>query len=270
MKLMEAIPIIYFIVFVAVTLFVLISLVGKSKNLKIILVLWVLIIVSPVVLFFVNPGIFDEIGVGDLIRQLIDPKGNVKLIPQTGRTKKVNLPGKAQNPASIKPKPTDEASRQKSIAFAEKARKLWKNGELTDPNLALKMLDQAVSIDPNSAAAFNDRGKVHVKMGQYDRALKDYDAAIKIDPKFVSAYSNRGVVSYETNQYGQAVKDFNKAIVLNPSYAIAYLNRGLANFQMDRIDRACKDFTKACELGDCEGANWAKKSGTCKKTAIKK
>ncbi|MBW1641818.1 MAG: tetratricopeptide repeat protein [Deltaproteobacteria bacterium] len=270
MELFGMIPIVYIIVLIAVTLFALISLIRKHKSLKSIFALWILIIIAPVVLFFTMPDIFKKMGLGDLLEDSTDPKGVVKEKPKTSTAKKGKVIKRAKkvgtvDSATSKPKPVDQASRQKSIAFVEKARALWKEDNLTDPNLALKMLNQAVSIDPNFAVAFNDRGKVHAKMGQFDRAKKDYDQAIKLDSKYVKAYSNRGVVLYETNQYADALKSFNKAIVLNPSYAAAYLNRGLVNYQMDHTDRACKDFTKACELGDCEGADWAKKKGVCKK-----
>jgi len=270
MDLFGMIPIIYIIVIVAVTLFALISIVRRHKSLKNILALWFLLILIPVVIFFTMPDIFKKMGLGDILETSADPKGAVKEKPKTSAAKKGKVIKRAKKVSTVdsaksKPKQIDQASRQKSIALVEKARALWKGDNLTDPNLALKTLNQAVSIDPSFAVAFNDRGKVHVKMGQFDRAKKDYAKAIKLDSKYVKAYSNRGVVLYETNQYADALKDFNKAIVLNPSYATAYLNRGLVNYQMDRVDRACKDFTKACELGDCEGADWAKKKGACKK-----
>jgi len=260
------IPIVYIIVLIAVTLFVLISLIRKHKRLNIILVLWILLIAAPVVLFFTKPDLLDKMGLGDIVKSLTDSKSAEKQNLPTPKAKKVGVAKKVkkQSTSESTSGPTDEASRQKSIALLEKAGALWKGDDLTDPNLALQLLNEAVSIDPTSAAAFNDRGKVHAKMGQYDRALKDYDAAIKLDSKFVKAFSNRGVVLYETNQYAEAIKDYNRAIVLNPGYATAYLNRGLANYQMDRVDNACKDFAKACELGDCEGTEWAKKNSTCK------
>ncbi|MCJ7774479.1 MAG: tetratricopeptide repeat protein, partial [Desulfobacterales bacterium] len=223
--------IIYIIIIIAVTLFALISLIRKHKRLKSILVLWILLIVAPVVLFFTKPDILEKMGLGDIAKNITDPKGALKQkLPEEG-AKKVNVVKKVkkQSASESKPGQADDASRQKSIALVEKARALWKEDDLTDPNLALKLLDQAVSIDSHSAAAVNDRGKVHAKMGQYDRALNDYDNAIKLDSKFVKAFSNRGVVLYETNQYAEALKDFNRAIVLNPSYATAYLNRGLVN-----------------------------------------
>jgi lipoprotein NlpI len=61
-----------------------------------------------------------------------------------------------------------------------------------------------------------------------------------------------------------AIRDYNKALSLNASYNLAYLNRGLAYHELNKDDLACLDFKKACELGDCDGISWAKKSGICK------
>lgn len=265
MDLKIIVPIVYFLIFVAVTLFVLISLVGKSKKLKVVLVFWILLIVGPVALFSVKPELKKELDIDGIINFIMDPQGKKKPKPAAKLPARVNRIKTVKKPVSK----TNAASQQKSMVLVTKARALWEGDDLTDPNLALKTLDQAIASDPNSAVAFNDRGKVHAKMGQYDRAIKDYERAVKIDPKFIKAYNNKGVVLYETNQYEDALKVFNKAIVLNPSFAIAYLNRGLANYQMDRIDRACKDFTKACELGECEGSDWVKKNKICK-ASVKK
>ncbi len=266
MDLMLMMPIVYMIVFTAITLFVIISLIRKDKKLKVFLALWVILIITPAALFYVNPDVFNKMGLGEILKKITNPKGAAKEEPVVTGAKEEGLAKKVKklSPADTGPGTTDEAGRQTSIELVEKARALWKADELTDPNLALDLLNQAVSADPNFAVAFNDRGRVHAKIGQYDQALKDYDAAIKLDSAYVKAYSNRGVVLYETDRYEEALKDLNRAIVLNPGYATAYLNRGLVNYQMDRTENACKDFKKACELGDCAGSDWAKKNGTCK------
>jgi hypothetical protein len=45
---------------------------------------------------------------------------------------------------------------------------------------------------------------------------------------------------------------------------MAYLNRGLAHHQLKNRTLACKDLQKACQLGDCDGLNWAKQKRICK------
>ena len=78
------------------------------------------------------------------------------------------------------------------------------------------------------------------------------------------AYNNRGNAYYDMLKFELAEADFEKCIQLNPKYAPAFRNRGLVAYQMDKKVQACVDFNEACDLGDCEGLEWAKKNGLCK------
>jgi len=42
--------------------------------------------------------------------------------------------------------------------------------------------DKAIDLDPNDAAAYNNRGFSYRRLGQNERAIEDYDEAIKLDP----------------------------------------------------------------------------------------
>ena len=53
------------------------------------------------------------------------------------------------------------------------------------------------------------------------------------------------------------------AIEINPKLAKAYNNRGLAYYYKGLNDKACSDFKLACELGFCEGYEFAKRKGGC-------
>ena len=65
MDLMLMMPIVYMIVFTAITLFVIISLIRKDKKLKVFLALWVILIITPAALFYVNPDVFNKMGLGE-------------------------------------------------------------------------------------------------------------------------------------------------------------------------------------------------------------
>ena len=63
--------------------------------------------------------------------------------------------------------------------------------------------------------------------------------------------------------YQVALADYEQSIRLNPKNAHTYFNRGLAYYRLKKRDLACKDFEKACEMGDCDGTNWARREGLC-------
>ena len=45
------------------------------------------------------------------------------------------------------------------------------------------MFDQVINIDKENAPAYNARGLIYDKLGQYDLALENFSLAIKIDAR---------------------------------------------------------------------------------------
>ena len=155
-------------------------------------------------------------------------------------------------------------SAQANVDSHNQAVALWKNGKYTNPTKALTLLNKAVAKDPKFANVYSNRGNAYRDLKQYPNAIKDYTMAIGLDPSHVKAYNNRGNIYFEQKKYQQALKDYNQCLRLNPNYRFAYVNRGLVFYQLKNKSRACKDFQKACQLGDCDGLNWAKGKGVCK------
>jgi Flp pilus assembly protein TadD len=57
---------------------------------------------------------------------------------------------------------------------------------------ALSDFNQALALDPNFAAAYNNRGYDRQQLGDIDGALADYEKAISLDPGEAYYYNNRG------------------------------------------------------------------------------
>ena len=58
---------------------------------------------------------------------------------------------------------------------------------------------EAIRLDPKSAVAFNNRGNVYFRKGDFDRAIADYDEAVRLDPKNALAFCNRGRTKLKIN-----------------------------------------------------------------------
>jgi len=140
----------------------------------------------------------------------------------------------------------------------------WKDAQYVDVQKAITYLDKAIQEKPNFAEAYNNRGNAYREMKQYALAMQDYNRAISLKPNLEKTFNNRGNIYFDQRNFQMAINDYNKALSLNASYKLAYLNRGLAYHELNKDDLACLDFKKACELGDCDGINWAKKTGICK------
>jgi len=145
---------------------------------------------------------------------------------------------------------------------------------------AIEAYTSAIALDPNYAAAYNNRGAVYAKNSlikalldknknpriadvyknnadeDYDRAIEDYNKAIALDPNYALAYARRGSAYDNKGQYDRAIEDYNKAIALDPNYAAAYNNRGLAYYKKGNMGRAISDFQKACDMGDVLGCEY--------------
>ncbi|UCG08731.1 MAG: tetratricopeptide repeat protein [Desulfobacterales bacterium] len=239
----------------------------KSFELTKIMIVWTILIISPMIVF----GVFgmamvnemmalmtslSEEGGFDKMMQGIDKKSANKI--SSLKTKKmkpvVNLPQKAPN----------QAPAANDMDWSQKALALWKNGKYTDPNKALEYWNNAIQTNPKLPEAYNNRGLAYYELKLYREAIKDYSQAIRMKSDYSAAYNNRGNAYYEMLKYELAEADFNKSIQLNPKYAMAYLNRGLVSYQLEKNVQACVDFNEACNLGDCEAWQWAKKNNLCK------
>ena len=113
---------------------------------------------------------------------------------------------------------------------------------------AIKRCTTILSLYPNNATAYFQRGRAYTFNKQYQQAIADFNKAIQIDPNFAYAYNNRGIAYRNLNQYQQAIDDFNKAIQIDPNYTNAYNNRGIAYSNLQEYQQAIADFNKAIQI----------------------
>ena len=117
-----------------------------------------------------------------------------------------------------------------------------------NPTLAVDLISKAIAINPNSAAAYSNRGVALKALKRLDDAVASYDKAIVLEPDNAEAYSNRGNALKELKRLDDAVASHDKAIVRRPDYAEAYCNRGVALQELKRLDDAVASYDKAIVL----------------------
>ena len=117
---------------------------------------------------------------------------------------------------------------------------------------AIKDYNEAIRLKPDYAEAYNNRGIIYGQHGQYQLAIEDFNKVISMKPDHIKAYNNRGLAYSELGQYQSAVKDFNKVIRLKPDYANAYNNRANVFIKKGDSISGCRDARKACALGNCK------------------
>ena len=70
---------------------------------------------------------------------------------------------------------------------------------------------RGLEIDPRDAKAYNNRGLVYGKMGQYDQEISDYTKVLEINPRDAKVYIMRGRAYYFQKEYEKSWKDVEKA-----------------------------------------------------------
>jgi tetratricopeptide (TPR) repeat protein len=94
---------------------------------------------------------------------------------------------------------------------------------------AMKELQAAVELNPNSAEARDDLGTALSQSGREDDAIAEYRAALRINPKYLLAYDNLGnVFARMPNHLPDAIALYQQALRINPDYVEAHNNLGVA------------------------------------------
>ncbi len=141
--------------------------------------------------------------------------------------------------------PSPEAGEARKKASA--ASSWWSLGKYKQ---ALEAYGEAVRLDPGFAAAFNNRGLIHMEIGQYYEAITDFTRALSLAPGMVNVYVNRAGAYRDIGKYKRALADYDLAIQLNPDLAEAYRHRGIIRHKLGFRSRAGKDLHQALLLAD--------------------
>ena len=115
-----------------------------------------------------------------------------------------------------------------------------------DPNMTLALWQRGVCsamMNEFNASQGTD-SKIKAASARYD-----LDKAISLSPENAYIYFDRGNLYMAENEFDKAIEDYTKAIECNGNLAEAYYNRGLARIKADHVDEGISDLSKAGELG---------------------
>lgn len=115
---------------------------------------------------------------------------------------------------------------------------------------AIDDFDKALELqEVNQSRVYLNRGISKLNLENPDSAIEDFELAIDSNPQNISAYNYRGMVNYRNNRYDLAIEDFDRIININPLNDVAYYNRGMAFLRSGDPGNACVDFHTACQIG---------------------
>jgi Flp pilus assembly protein TadD len=117
-----------------------------------------------------------------------------------------------------------------------------------DYGRALADFNEAIHLNPNRASLYRDRAQAYRQTGERELAIADYDEAIALDPKLAAPYHERGLALAAKGDLDRAILSYSTAVRLDPSDAQVRLDRGLAFVARGQADDARADFEAALAL----------------------
>jgi tetratricopeptide (TPR) repeat protein len=116
-----------------------------------------------------------------------------------------------------------------------------------DYDRAIQDFDQALAVQPLAEAHFN-RGNAYLAKGHYDHAIDDFNQALKLNPDLAAAFDNRCWARAAVGILKQALSDCNQALRLTPNNAATFGSRGFVFLKMTQFDAAVSDFDTALRM----------------------
>ena len=95
----------------------------------------------------------------------------------------------------------------------------------------------------------HDIGANLLRQRHLEEAITEFDIAISLDPNFAVAYNNRGIAYKRLGQPERAMEDFNEVIRFDPLNAEAHALRAWLHTLLFEEAEAQGDMERALELG---------------------
>ena len=144
----------------------------------------------------------------------------------------------------------------------ETANEYFKKGrehvELKEYGAAIKELNTAIMISPDSGNYYAFRAMAFNGVGKTDSAIDDFANAIKVNPKSYFAYYYRALCYEQKQKYKDAFNDLTEAIKIRPNSAEAYMHRGDDCMAMEKEASAVYDYQQVIRIKPSEGIAYYK------------
>lgn len=111
----------------------------------------------------------------------------------------------------------------------------------------IKLLTEAIKLEPQKLDAYFYRGLAKNDMGDYYGAIVDYSKIIVEEPD-ADTYFNRGNAKYSLEDFEAAKDDYSKAIILDPYFVDAHFSLGCAYYDLGEYDDALASFNMVLKI----------------------
>ena len=113
---------------------------------------------------------------------------------------------------------------------------------------AIDAYRRVVAIDPGYAAAWNNRGLLHHRLGQYGEARTAYESALRADPRCCESAYNLGSLLEDLGDLPGSIAWYERALAEAPDYADAHFNLAAVLGKAGRSRDAAAHWRRYLEL----------------------
>jgi tetratricopeptide (TPR) repeat protein/S1-C subfamily serine protease len=115
-------------------------------------------------------------------------------------------------------------------------------------------IDKAISLDDRSEVAYFLRANSKLQLGDNKGALLDAETGISLEPKSHLGYIARGNAKSQLGDRQGALLDFDKAIAVEPNQTYPFTNRGSFRAKLGDKQGSLSDFDRAASINPNESA----------------
>jgi cytochrome c-type biogenesis protein CcmH/NrfG len=108
--------------------------------------------------------------------------------------------------------------------------------------------DYSAALSQGFFWAVLNRGTAYAEQGEYQRAIADADLALEVQPDLAAAWNNRADVCLKLKRYDEALSNADHAVALQPRRAVLHLTRAEILAAMGHHQHAIEAYDHALEL----------------------
>jgi len=117
-----------------------------------------------------------------------------------------------------------------------------------DLEQAIAYFQEAIRLQPDYVAAYNQLGNALQELGKSDEAIACYQKILEINPNVAAAHCNLGSIWQMQGKHEEAIAAYQRAIKLKPDFILAYRNLGNLYIEQRQFQEAEKYLSQALEI----------------------
>jgi tetratricopeptide (TPR) repeat protein len=179
-------------------------------------------------------------------------KGKGEVLGKEGLTAVYAKKGQAEKTLALA-KEVEQKASDRAYVHVLKGDILYGQGKKKEAEAEYRKAVQKKSAEPyQKSLAYNQYGRFHASLGNYQKARDLYDQAIDIDPYYIEATSNKGITYEKQGKWDKALAAYRQALILdkkdtfaavlaNKAQEMLVLQKNTA--QKKRIDKLVKELS---------------------------